>query len=93
MNLPPGYRLDEVTDPDVVILRQEDGSVVAVFTLGTDREEIERVAWEDHWQRRSHQGLFSGLTPHWRSPLLGDATLSETWQLAEPGVFDEKEEA
>lgn len=87
MNLPPGYRLDEVTDPDVVILRREDGSVVAEFTLGTVREEIERIAWEDHQQRRSHQGLFSGLMPYWRSPLLADATRGEAWQAAGPELF------
>ena len=29
--LSTGYRLDERTDPDAVILRREDGSEVAVF--------------------------------------------------------------
>ena len=50
--LPSGYRLNE-TDADYVALRREDGSEVAVFgATGADPGEIERIAWEDHRQRR-----------------------------------------
>jgi len=47
-NLSEGYYLDRVTDPDAVILRCPDGSVVAVFShRGAAKEEIERAAKED----------------------------------------------
>ena len=43
--LPSGYHLDE---SDLLILRREDGSEVAVFgATGADPREIERAAWED----------------------------------------------
>jgi hypothetical protein len=45
--LPPGYRLDLVADPDVIILRRPDGTVVARFTYAADTEQIRRVAEED----------------------------------------------
>lgn len=49
MRLPPGYRLDEVTDPGVVFLRREDGSTVAVFSArGATVEAIEQAAWDDY---------------------------------------------
>jgi hypothetical protein len=52
MNLPEGYRLDEASDPDVVILRREDGSEVAAFSAwGAAAETIERTAWRDHDRR------------------------------------------
>ena len=51
--LPTGYRLDDETDPDFAVLRRGDGSEVAVFSaVGADPKEVERVAWEDHRQRR-----------------------------------------
>jgi hypothetical protein len=43
----PGYRLDLVSDPSVVVLRREDGTVVARFTHNVDPQEIMRAADED----------------------------------------------
>ena len=45
--LPPGYRLDLVGDPCVIVLRREDETVVARFTHNADPEEIRRSAEED----------------------------------------------
>ena len=46
--LPSGYRLDELTEREFVILRRPDGSEVAVFSaMGADPAEIERIAWAD----------------------------------------------
>ena len=45
--LPPGYRLDLVGDPCVIILRGPDGRVVARFTRNVDPEEIRQAAQED----------------------------------------------
>jgi hypothetical protein len=45
--LPPGYSLDLVDDPDVIILRRSDGTIVARFTHAADTEEIRRAAQED----------------------------------------------
>ena len=45
--LPPGYRLDRIGDPDVIVLRREDGTVVARFTQNADQKEITRAAEED----------------------------------------------
>jgi hypothetical protein len=45
--LPPGYRLDLVSDPSVVVLRREDGTVVARFTHHAVPQEIRRAADED----------------------------------------------
>ena len=43
----PGYRLDE-SDSDVLVLRREDGSVVAAFSArGATREGIVEAAEED----------------------------------------------
>lgn len=51
LKLPPGYRLDE-SDPDLVILRREDGTEAACFMAeSADPEWIERAAWEDHGSR------------------------------------------
>ena len=38
--LPPGYRLDLVGDPCVIVLVREDGTVVARFTHNVDPEEV-----------------------------------------------------
>jgi hypothetical protein len=46
--LPPGYRLDLVGDPCVIVLRREDGTMVARFTHNVDPEELRRAAEEDH---------------------------------------------
>ena len=45
--LPPGYRVDRIGDPDVIVLRREDGTVVARFTQNADLQEIRRAAEED----------------------------------------------
>ena len=45
--LPPGYQLDLIGDPCVIVLRREDGTVVARFTHNVDPEEIRRTAEED----------------------------------------------
>jgi hypothetical protein len=44
----PGYQLDLVGDPCVIILRREDGTVVARFTHNIDPQEIRRAAEEDY---------------------------------------------
>ena len=44
------YYIDE-SDPDVVLLRRQDGSFVAAFSaMGATREGIEEAAREDYWQ-------------------------------------------
>ncbi len=45
--LPPGYRLDLVGDPCVIVLVREDGTVVARFTHHADPEEVRLAAEED----------------------------------------------
>ena len=43
-----GYRLDE-SDPDIVVLRRQDGAFVAAFSArGATREGILEAAREDH---------------------------------------------
>jgi hypothetical protein len=44
--LPPGYHLDLVGDPCIIILRGPDGEVVARFSRDVDPEEIRRIAAE-----------------------------------------------
>ena len=49
--LPPGYTLN-VLDPDVLILRREDGSMVGAFSArGATEGELCRTAQEDLRQR------------------------------------------
>jgi hypothetical protein len=45
--LPPGYRLDLLGDPYVIVLRRADGTLVARFTKNVDPMEIRRAAEED----------------------------------------------
>ncbi len=45
--LPPGYRLDLVGDPCVIVLYRQDATVVARFAREADPEEIRRAAEED----------------------------------------------
>ncbi len=45
--LPTGYRLDLLSDPDVIVLLRPDGTVVARFTRFADPEKIRRAAEED----------------------------------------------
>jgi hypothetical protein len=49
--LPPGYALDVVGDPCLIILRSPDGAVVARFTRNVDPEEVRRAAEEDREER------------------------------------------
>ena len=44
--LPPGYHLDFVCDPCIIILRGPDGAVVARFNRNVDPEEIRCAAEE-----------------------------------------------
>ena len=46
--LPPGYGLDLMGDPCVIVLRRGDETVVARFTKNVDPEQIKRAAEEDH---------------------------------------------
>ncbi len=46
--LPPGYSLDLIGDPCVIILRRPDGTVVARFTHNADPEDIRRAAEADY---------------------------------------------
>ena len=47
LGLPSGYRAH--FDPDVLVLKRADGSVVARFgSLGSAEQEVQRTAWEDH---------------------------------------------
>ena len=44
------YSLDE-SDPDIAVLRRQDGSFVAAFSArGATREGIEEAAKEDYWK-------------------------------------------
>jgi hypothetical protein len=53
--LPPGYSLDLVGDPCVIMLRRSDRTVVARFTHAADPEEIRRAAEEDTRARGGRQ--------------------------------------
>ena len=47
LHLPSGYHAH--LDPDILVLRRTDSSVVARFSgRGLVAEEVERVAWEDY---------------------------------------------
>ena len=45
--LPPGYRLDLIGEPCLIVLRRAEGTVVARFTHNGDPEEIRQAAEED----------------------------------------------
>ena len=45
--LPPGYTLNLIGDPCVIVLSRADGMMVARFTNNVDPEEIRRAAEED----------------------------------------------
>ncbi len=54
MRIGPNHRMDLVSEPGMIVLRREDGSEVARFSVGgTTLEQIERAAKEDHDERRS----------------------------------------
>jgi hypothetical protein len=57
-NLPADYTLDLVGDPCVIVLRREDGSVVARFTQNVDPREVRRVAEEDSAAREHSLGRY-----------------------------------
>ena len=62
---PPGsYFIDE-SDPDVVVLRREDGSFVAAFSAqGATKEGIRQAAEEDYRElRRSREPNPDGFIP------------------------------
>jgi len=46
-NIPAEYYLGVVGEPDVIVLRREDGSIVARFLPSVDPQEIRRAAEED----------------------------------------------
>jgi hypothetical protein len=47
VNLPSGYH--SYLDPEMLVLRREDGSTVALFSSrGFVAEAVEQAAWEDH---------------------------------------------
>jgi hypothetical protein len=51
--LPPHYFLD-YSDPDVLVLRRQDGSFVATFSArGATREGILETAEEDYWRQHN----------------------------------------
>ena len=53
MRIEPGYRMDIVSEPGVIILRRSDGSEVAKFSmLGATLEEIEKAARVDYRKNR-----------------------------------------
>ncbi len=48
LELPPGYVLDVISDPNVLILRRLDGSSVAAFSArSADPTEVRKAAEED----------------------------------------------
>jgi len=49
--LPPGYRLNLVGDPCVIVLVREHGMVVARFTHNADPEEVRWAVEEDRRTR------------------------------------------
>jgi hypothetical protein len=53
MRIGPYHRMDLVSEPGMIVLRREDGTEVAKFSVwGTTLEEIERAAEEDHYDER-----------------------------------------
>ena len=49
--LPPGYTLDLVGDPCIIILRNPAGALVARFPRNVDADEVRRAAEEDRQER------------------------------------------
>lgn len=55
LRLPPGYQLER--DPDMLVLRRPDGSMVATFSArGVVPEHVEEAAWEDTARNQSGDG-------------------------------------
>ncbi len=54
MRIGPYHRMDLVSEPGMIVLRRDDGSEVARFSVwGARLEEIERAAEEDSDENRS----------------------------------------
>lgn len=54
MRIGPYHRMDLVSEPGMIVLRREDGSEVARFSVrGATLEDIESAAKEDYDERRS----------------------------------------
>jgi hypothetical protein len=50
MRIGPYHHMDLVSEPGMIVLRREDGTEVATFSVwGTTLEEIERAAEEDYY--------------------------------------------
>ena len=65
LNLTPGYHAH--LDPDILVLRRTDSSVVARFSgRGLVDEEVERAAWEDYGDPSGD--LFPSRAPSVRRP-------------------------
>ena len=60
--LPPGYRLDLVGDPCIIILRGPDGAVVARFSRSVDPKEIRRAAEEARAKKETKKPLIYSKT-------------------------------
>ncbi len=62
-SLPGSYFIDE-SDPDIVVLRREDGSFVAAFSAqGATEEGIRQAAEEDYRELHSREPNPSGCIP------------------------------
>jgi hypothetical protein len=55
--LPPGYRVDLVGDPCIIILRGPDGAVVARFSRSVDPKEIRQAAEEARAKKETNTPL------------------------------------
>jgi hypothetical protein len=51
--LPPGYRLDLIGDPGVIVLRRPGGTIVARYTRFADPQEIKWTAEDDRTAPRA----------------------------------------
>jgi len=61
--LPAGYAVD-ILDPDILILRRDDGSLVAAFSSrGSTPESVRHTAEEDRRSRRAVPGRSSPSSP------------------------------
>jgi hypothetical protein len=49
--LPPGYTLDIVGDPCIIILRNPDGALVARFPRNVNTDEVRLAAEEDRQEK------------------------------------------
>ena len=58
MRIGPYHHMDLVSEPSMIVLRREDGSEVARFSVsGATLEEIERAAKEDTRSAQAHRLL------------------------------------